>query len=346
MNSNTRLNPATNLLSPDQVSYDTFDQIPSESSDKTSAMFKRSMSIAQILSPPVSPQTKVVLPHDPSIATADPILFANRAASHESDIPLFTAEERDVELLVDAHMSAKALRKKQYRESVQPAKDDYILALSFKSQVYKLWAQDQRKWKARELAYLKADAKMRADYHARKHVPIRPAHATKTTLPTIRRKISTTPKPPKPHRVKEPTRHRGVSEKPHVRQTTTTTREDKDFLALDDFAPPVGSLPPRPNSMKVDWKGTPIDLNNDPHVHLLHPDEVHLAANLRLDCATYLTSKRRVFIGVVQKYREGGEFKKTHCQQSCKIDVNKASKLWEAYKKVDWFNHKYFEKYI
>ena len=61
-----------------------------------------------------------------------------------------------------------------------------------------------------------------------------------------------------------------------------STREDKNFSALPDYSPPLSTLPNRPNSLKVEWKGAPIDLRDDPYRHLLHDDELTLAANLRL----------------------------------------------------------------
>jgi hypothetical protein len=123
-------------------------------------------------------------------------------------------------------------------------------------------------------------------------------------------------------------------------------REDKDFNALPDYCPPKDSLPNKMNSLKVDWRGAPIDLRNDPNVLDLHPDEVALAGNLRLDCATYLTSKRRIFIKRVECIRIGKEFRKTDAQQACKIDVNKASKLWTAFEKVGWLNPKWVRQYV
>ncbi len=128
------------------------------------------------------------------------------------------------------------------------------------------------------------------------------------------------------------------------RNTGTSTREDKDFASFPDTCPPLSSLPSRPNSLKVEWKGAPLDLSAEPHKHLLHPDEVLLASNLRLDCATYLTSKRRIFLARQECFRgtwgaaKGKkEFRKTDAQQACKIDVNKASKLWMAFERVGWF---------
>jgi hypothetical protein len=83
----------------------------------------------------------------------------------------------------------------------------------------------------------------------------------------------------------------------------------------------------------------PLDLTDHPHRYLMDPDEVMLASNLRLDCATYLTSKRRIFIKRIGSPRIGKEFYKTDAQQACKIDVNKASKLWQAFEKVGWLNN-------
>jgi hypothetical protein len=104
-------------------------------------------------------------------------------------------------------------------------------------------------------------------------------------------------------------------------------------------------LPSKQNSLKVDWKGNALALSNDPFRHLLHPDELALAAGLRLDCATYLTSKRRIFMRRLDCFRIGKEFRKTDAQQACKIDVNKASKLWTAYEKVGWLNKEWMRHF-
>ncbi len=125
-----------------------------------------------------------------------------------------------------------------------------------------------------------------------------------------------------------------------------TSREDTDFNALPDFAPPTSTLPPNnPRALKAEWRGQPLDLTNDPHRHLLHVAELHLASTLRLSCATYLCSKRRIFMARLDALRIGKEFRKTDSQQACKIDVNKASKLWSAYDRVGWFAPEHFAKY-
>ena len=150
---------------------------------------------------------------------------------------------------------------------------------------------------------------------------------------------------------------RGVAKTPrHVKPTVPpatpepgtkrVAREDKEYDLIYDYSPPISSLPDKYNSLKVDWRGAPIDLDYDPHRHLLHRDELLLAANLRLDCATYLTSKRRIFKARLEALKIRKEFRKTDAQQACKIDVNKASKLWTAYEKVGWLHPKWVEKYL
>ncbi|CAK7273487.1 hypothetical protein SEPCBS119000_005682 [Sporothrix epigloea] len=129
----------------------------------------------------------------------------------------------------------------------------------------------------------------------------------------------------------------GSSPEPRIR-TSAPNREDKDFGSLPDCCPPLSTLPERTNLLKVEWKGSPLDLTHDPFKHLLHADELVLAASLRLDCATYLTSKRRMFIRRLECARTPKEFRKTDAQQACKIDVNKASKLWSAFDKVGWLH--------
>jgi len=48
----------------------------------------------------------------------------------------------------------------------------------------------------------------------------------------------------------------------------------------------------------------------------------------------------------IDALRIGKEFRKTDAQQACKIDVNKASKLWSAFDKVGWLDPKWVKKYL
>ncbi|PWI65120.1 hypothetical protein PCL_07419 [Purpureocillium lilacinum] len=131
-----------------------------------------------------------------------------------------------------------------------------------------------------------------------------------------------------------------------ARQIGRATRDDKDFTAQPDYCPPLNTLPHRINWLKIGWDGRPVDLRDDPHRHRLHPDEVMLASTLRLDCATYLTSKRRIFERRLQCLHRGKIFRKTDAQQACRIDVNKASKLWTAFELVGWLDESYMRRFL
>lgn len=89
-----------------------------------------------------------------------------------------------------------------------------------------------------------------------------------------------------------------------------------------------------------------MDLSNDPNVHLLHPAEVHLASVLRLPCDIYLDSKRRLFAEKVHRLKQGLPFRRTDSQKACRIDVNKASRLFSAFEKVGWLEDDLFQKYL
>lgn len=126
-----------------------------------------------------------------------------------------------------------------------------------------------------------------------------------------------------------------------------TSREDTKYDSLTDYAPPLSTLKEKGvKEFEMDWKGQVLDLSNDPDKSMLDPLEVKLAATLRLSCATYLCSKRRIFEARVNALKIGKEFRKTDAQQACKIDVNKASKLWIAFDRVGWFDPVYFRKYL
>ncbi|KUJ09807.1 uncharacterized protein LY89DRAFT_597630 [Mollisia scopiformis] len=283
------------------------------------------------LSPPISPETKLINPESPaSINVRDPILFPHQDSS--SQPPLFTSDPHRV---VDEHVAARELS--TFREFSPPRRVEYELALEFKSRIAEAYNVDRKRWARREFAQLKEDNMLK--HGGKRYTAIAPASGNRNGQRAI--------KPPRPTVIKtirtpKATVPRGTTPESSKR----VAREDKDFSSLPDFCPPLSSLPNKPNSLKVDWKGAPIDLKFDPHAHLLHPDEIALAANLRLDCATYLTSKRRIFIKRIEAFQIGKEFRKTDAQQACKIDVNKASKLWQAFDKVGWLDPKWIKKHL
>lgn len=302
------------------------------------AMLSNSIGRGQApLSPPISPETRnITTADDPTtIVVRDPILFP-QPGSPAAQPPLFT--ESDTHRVVDEHVAARELS--TFREVSPPRHSEYELALEFKSQVLQTFNANRRLWARRELAQLREDNSLSG--RGRKWPTLAPATGERIRLPQgIKPRQSPKSNVVKPARVKKPDRSGTPTD-----VVKKVAREDKDFHLLPDYCPPLASLPNKPNSLKVDWRGAPIDLKSDPHAHLLHPDELSLASNLRLDCATYLTSKRRIFIKRIEAYKVGKEFRKTDAQQACKIDVNKASKLWQAFDKVHWLDPEWIRKYV
>ncbi|KAH3686895.1 hypothetical protein WICPIJ_002126 [Wickerhamomyces pijperi] len=120
-----------------------------------------------------------------------------------------------------------------------------------------------------------------------------------------------------------------------------------DWESLPDFSPDVSALPANnTRCLKVEWKGQPMNLSDDPLVDKLHPAEVTLASILRLPCNLYLDSKRRLFMEKVARLKKGLPFRRTDAQKSCRIDVNKASRLFAAFEKIGWLNDDQFGKYL
>ncbi|EPY49980.1 Clr6 associated factor 2 [Schizosaccharomyces cryophilus OY26] len=112
------------------------------------------------------------------------------------------------------------------------------------------------------------------------------------------------------------------------------------FEALPDYCPDMSVLDKRshPRPLRAEWKGPPLDLSNDPHYHLLHPAEVHLASTLRLPCMVYLDNKRRIFAEWHYRKQQGLGFRKTDAQRASRVDVNKASRLWKAFHEEGFFD--------
>ncbi|KAL2020557.1 hypothetical protein VTK56DRAFT_8145 [Thermocarpiscus australiensis] len=315
----------------------------------------------QPLSPPISPfakPTNTIGPAPPlNLGTKDPILYpASEKPVSAPTGPLFRPTSESVETfraaterLVNEHIASRPAA--LFRDSTPPRPEDYELALYFKSNCFRMFQDNPKGWLRKERELLRADRKHTSlSFQPSKLPHILPASKPAVPAPQAT-KISAgrVQKPRSPKRKEQTSRPiratpaparetiRVGTPEPRVR-TVAPNREDKDFEALEDLSPPVSSLPARPNSLKVDWKGNALDLSNDPYRNLLHPDELILASNLRLDCATYLTSKRRIFLRRLECAKINKEFRKTDAQQACKIDVNKASKLWQAYEKVGWLD--------
>ncbi|KAF5668734.1 hypothetical protein FCIRC_9506 [Fusarium circinatum] len=336
------------LMSPPDQAHDSFHyhtvQADSSFSSSNNASGQTPMS------PPISPCNRpMATTETPTSSTGrDMVLYPEDAPSSPPQTSLFaTLEDRGHSRTIEEHIQ-KNINDKIFVEVQPPTRNDYELVASFQSQLNSSYAQNPKAWmlsvtrQAREDNHRIAQAKARARPLAAKAPKIsRPrtdnSRVAKPAGRTIRVQPTNSPRRPTPQL--------SANDANIVESKPRSQGPDKDFASLPDLCPPPSVVPAQKNWFKVDWKGHPLDNSNDPHRHLLSPDEVMLASLLRLDCATYLASKRRIFIGRLANFRRGKGFRKTDAQQACKIDVNKASKLWTAFDNAKWFKESLLEPF-
>lgn len=326
------------------------------------------------LSPPVTPGARrlsdVRAPfsdHDFTVGecvVSDPVLFPRQQGDvvtspeplFRQTQPLASDKPPDLNDIVSKHMSMQMERFSHCASS--PTRDEYLLAASCVPIVSTKFNANPGKWYRQEQRILHerfgAANRVRKPSLGGQRVlaklapaPSEGARTSSPASPAVRR-APRSPRPPK--RTPQTKALTSFDGTPNLspKRVIGTSREDTEFDALPDFAPSPSTTLPRnnPKALKTDWKGQVLDLSRDPHRHLLHEAEVNLAATLRLSCATYLCSKRRIFMGRLDALRIGKEFRKTDSQQACKIDVNKASKLWAAYDRVGWFRAEHFMQFL
>ena len=326
-------------------------------------------------SPPISPWADKRLKMEsagkeastatPAHAATDPVLYPNREdrSAIPADQPLFPSEPSlaMAEELVSKHMSMHLAQfDKKFN---RPTREEYLLALSCVPTLGRSYNRnpgsymkrtreetEDQYWKAKRIC-AKPGTKALPLVHIAPASPPKSAKKVIKATPIAKSasRNKRTPKSSPLARLMEysPTGG-GSSATPDGRTPGTKRPEDVNYDALPDYSPPTSTLPKgNPKSLKADWPSNNLlNLSADPDRHLLHEAELNLAATLRLTCATYLCSKRRIFEARLKALKIGKEFRKTDAQQACKIDVNKASKLWTAYDKVGWFNQDYFQQYL
>lgn len=297
------------------------------------------------------------------LMTKDPVLYPDGQArtTFPADQPLFPSEPSMAfaHEIVSQHMAKRLVRPEETAN--RPTRDEYLFALSCVPTIGRSYNRnpgaymkrtreetEDQYWKAKRIC-------AKPGTKALSHINIAPAPATRTPKRLINATLAATPGPrvrrtPKASPVIKLLSYpaKGRSATPETRMPGTKRPEDVDYNALFDYSPSTTTLPKgNPKSLKADWPSNNIlNLSNDPDRGLLHEAELNLAGTLRLSCATYLCSKRRIFEARLNALRIGKEFRKTDAQQACKIDVNKASKLWTAYDKVGWFGKGYFQQYL
>jgi hypothetical protein len=316
--------------------------------------------------PPISPVTNIRNVVDGKIASPgtdsqkDPILYPSSDASSSPQQPLFgTNNAPRVAQFRPSTAQQNAANLDMMFRMVDPEQLEAAQTLTmFRSTAWERYRKNPKQWLLLSLRQLKADRDARIQAR-RPLAASRPSSTSSTpikvrTKPSKVEKIARRPlRAAPPARALAPHSPTGPRQSVASRQPGTppeararaapASREDKEFFNLPNYCPSTDDLPHNTTLLKVDWKGTPLDLSNDPNRGLLHPAEINLAASLRLDCATYLTSKRRIFEAMVKKTAEGkGDFRKTDAQQACHIDVNKASRLHAAFSKVGWLKMPFY----
>lgn len=289
----------------------------------------------------------------------DPVLFPeleSESFGSVIDQPLFSSEPlvAQTEEIITKHM---AMHMHQFDKKIScPTREEYRLAIACVPQVGRLYNRNPG-------AYMKRQREeMDNQYWQTKRICANPGSkaapvAIAPAPKQLKRPINRVPTPSKAPvaRIKRTPKASPIAKLmgyPDKGRSATpdrlpgAKREDIDYNALPDYSPPTSTLQ-NAKSLKADWPSSNIlNLSNDPDRHMLHEAEINLAGTLRLTCATYICSKRRIFEARLNALRIGKEFRKTDAQQACKIDVNKASKLWTAYDKVDWFKEDLFKKYL
>lgn len=295
--------------------------------------------------------------------TRDPILYPPSEAGTEPTThePLFIPHQLSstADALVTKHM-ALHMHLFDHTKSgktmlMKPTREEYLLALSCVPIVSRGYNRNPGAWALREREYLDRQfGQKRIRLQApspgsSKLKKLAPAPVKKPSTPVVR-----APRAPRVRRTPKSTPKEKILDSfdfpvfstPKPPRVIGVKRDDTDFESVPDYCPPLESLDGNVKGLKAEWKGNLKDLSNDPHRHLLHPAEVSLASLLRLECAQYLCSKRRIFEARLNALRIGKEFRKTDAQQACKIDVNKASRLWAAFEKVGWFKPEWLVKWV
>ncbi|CAO3651834.1 unnamed protein product [Mucor fragilis] len=90
--------------------------------------------------------------------------------------------------------------------------------------------------------------------------------------------------------------------------------------------------------VKVNWKGAPLPINDQPYFDHLHQIESTMASVLRLSPVQYLRCKRTLILAARTLKIQQIPFTKSVAQKLCRVDVNKTSALWTAFGQLGWFD--------
>ncbi|KAK9242662.1 hypothetical protein V1506DRAFT_546870 [Lipomyces tetrasporus] len=329
--------------------------------DKRSPAGHRS---STMLSPPPSPFAST----DGPSTRADPPLFAGSShdSSSSSDLRAAAMFRPLVDVVRQNNAAAASAVAKPDKKDTSDKKND---SEYFQSTVYEQYSKSPRRWLAAQREMLKLYKPQIATVisvtathplppAAAAAAPARPARvvkprpvqspsggvSTRNSAPSSPRSKKVRPTTVSPTAFTLPISSKRLPSSPESSPRTSTVH-DIDLDDVPDFCPPQSSLDGT-KGMRTDWKGNAMDLSDDPDRHLVHPYELQLASVLRLPCAMYLDSKKRIFAERVFRARKGLLFRRTDSQKACRIDVNKATRLFVAFEKVGWFDDKWLAPYL
>src|SRR5690242_7685805 len=282
-------------------------------------------------SPPISPfdsqSQKENMDNASEQGTLDPPLFRRESITDAlaPDVPLFSSQPSSQDVITQHMQSANYAQLPS-----KPAEEDYKLIAQFQATVFKQALKNRtafNTWRARERKFEERYSKSAVQAGGIQKRPspkkLAPAPAPrsrqpKIALPKANSRPAREPKPkrtPKAQIFNSFDEHIGsISPKP---ARPATTRDDLEYSAIPDYSPPLTTLIGHEKKLKAEWKGNKLDLSNDADRHLLHEAELELAATLRLSCATYLCSKRRVFQARINALKIGKEIRRTDVRQAC-----------------------------
>ncbi|KAI7856570.1 Homeodomain-like protein [Circinella umbellata] len=112
-----------------------------------------------------------------------------------------------------------------------------------------------------------------------------------------------------------------------------------DILIYDPEWVPLYDVFDRKPNVRPTYKGkanSPLQIDHMEFYDQLHPCEVNIASQLRLQPKQYLMCKRSLILGAQDSYKNGMPFRKSDAQKLCRIDVNKVSHLWALFARLGW----------
>ncbi|KAG2227497.1 hypothetical protein INT45_007523 [Circinella minor] len=112
-----------------------------------------------------------------------------------------------------------------------------------------------------------------------------------------------------------------------------------DILVYDPEWVPLYDVFDRKPNVRPTYKGkanSPLQIDHMEFYDRLHPCEVNIASQLRLQPKQYLMCKRSLILGAQDSYKSNMPFRKSDAQKLCRIDVNKVSHLWALFARLGW----------